>query len=391
MYLVSGSGCRVTDADGVERIDFISNYTSLAHGHCHPPVVEAVKAQAGRMASGAGPSELEIELGERLKARLPSIELLRFTNSGTEATMLAVRAARAFTGRSTVVAFAGAYHGTHDLGVSIPADSADRPHGRGVPAAVAETLVVAPYNDIESTSAALDSCLDDLAAVIVEPVLGAGGVIPAEPTFLAFLRERTREAGALLLFDEVISFRIGYHGAQGRYGVKPDLTTLGKIIGGGLPIGAVGGRGEVMELFDPRSPDRMPHGGTFNGNPLSAAAGLATLDGLPPAEYERLESLAMELRQRLEGVFDRFGVSGCVTQIGSLFNVHFADGPIHTHADVLAGDLALLRELHLAMLGHGILTTPRGMGCLSTPMGEAEIDAFLEAAELSLRDLGFDV
>ena len=144
-----------------------------------------------------------------------------------------------------------------------------------------------------------------------------------------------------------------------------------------------------MELFDPRSPDRMPHGGTFNGNPLTAAAGIATLDGLPPDEYERLEVLAIELRERLEGVFERSGLGASVTQIGSLFNVHFVDGPIRTHADVLAGDLGLLRQLHLAMLGHGVLSTPRGMGCLSTPMGEAEIDAFVEAAELSLEYLGF--
>jgi glutamate-1-semialdehyde 2,1-aminomutase len=372
----------------VERIDFVSNYTSLAHGHCHPPVVEAVRAQAVRLASGAGPSELEIELAERIRERLPSIELLRFTNSGTEATMLALRAARAFTGRSLVATFAGAYHGTHDLAVSIPADAAAPAAGVGVPRGVTESILVAPFNDVEATEALLEPHLGDLAAVIVEPVLGAGGVIPADPAFLAFLRDLTRKVGALLVFDEVIAFRIGYHGAQGRYGVTPDLTTLGKIIGGGLPIGAFGGRGDVMELFDPRSPGRLPHGGTFNGNPLSTAAGLATLDGLPPAEYERLEALAVRLREKLEALLAPADVPACVTQIGSLFNVHFAEGPIRTHADVLAGDLGLLRELQLAMLGHGILWTPRGMGCLSTPMREAEIDAFVEAAELSLGDLG---
>lgn len=387
LYLVEGSGCRVTDADGVERIDFISNYTSLAHGHCYPPVVEAVRAQAGRMASGAGPSELEVTLAERLKERLPSIELLRFTNSGTEATMLALRAARAFTGRSVVATFAGAYHGTHDVAVSIPAIETVPAGGPGVPRGVAESIVVAPYNDVEATAALLEPHLDDLAAVIVEPVLGAGGVIPADPGFLAYLREVTENAGALLVFDEVIAFRIGYHGAQGRYGIAPDLTALGKIIGGGLPIGAFGGRGDVLELFDPRSPRRMPHGGTFNGNPLSMAAGLATLEGLPPAEYERLESLAVRLREGLEALLARADLPACVTQIGSLFNVHFAGGPIRTHTDVLAGDLELLRELHLALLGHGILSTPRGMGCLSTPMREAEIDAFVEAAERSLGDL----
>ena len=388
LYLQSGDGCRVTDVDGVERVDFISNYTSLVHGHCHPRIVEALRSQVGRMMSAAGPSELEVELAERIQERLPSIELLRFANSGTEATMLALRAARAFTGRTTIAAFAGAYHGTHDLAVSIPADAAASPGASGVPVAVAESVVVAPFNDVEATAALLEPHLDDLAAVVVEPVLGAGGVIPAEPGFLAFLRKLTDDAGALLVFDEVICFRIGYHGAQGYYGIAPDLTALGKIIGGGLPIGAFGGRAEVMELFDPRSARSLPHGGTFNGNPLSTTAGLATLDLLALDVYERLEALAVALRERLEELLARVGLPARVTQIGSLFNVHFAEGPIRSHADVQAADRQLVRELHLAMLGHGILFTPRGMGCLSTPMTIAEIDAFVVAAERALHDLG---
>ncbi|HSI98386.1 MAG TPA: aminotransferase class III-fold pyridoxal phosphate-dependent enzyme [Gaiellaceae bacterium] len=282
VYLVSGDGCRVTDEDGVERIDFISNYTSLVLGHCHPSVVEAVQRQAGRMMSAAAPSELEVELAERIRERLPSVERVRFANSGTEATMLALRAARAFTERETIATFAGAYHGTHDYAVAIPADPDSRPGARGVPEATAQSIVVAPFNDVERTRVALDPHLADLAAVIVEPVLGASGVIPADKRFLSFLRELADDAGALLVFDEVISFRIGYHGAQGRLGVTPDLTTLGKIIGGGLPIGAFGGRGDVMELFDPRSKKRLTHGGTFNANPLSMAAGLATLEELTP-------------------------------------------------------------------------------------------------------------
>jgi glutamate-1-semialdehyde 2,1-aminomutase len=367
VYLVRGEGCRVTDADGVERIDFISNYTSLILGHCHPRVVEAVQRQAAQMTGAAAPSELEIELAERIRERLPSVELLRFTNSGTEATMLAIRAARAFTGRSTILTFAGAYHGTHDVAVSIPADGTG-PGGAGVPTAVAETILVAPYNDVESTSAIVAPRLDDLAAVIVEPVLGAGGVIPAEPELLTYLRELTEDAGALLIFDEVISFRIGYHGAQGRYGVRPDLTALGKVIGGGLPIGAFGGRADVMDLFDPRSKSRLPHGGTFNGNPLSMAAGLATLAELAPGRYDELEALAIRLREQLEDS----GVS--VNQIGSLFRIVLPD--------------EFSRALFLALLEHGILLTPRGMGCLSTPMTEAEIDALVDAAQRGLAQLG---
>jgi glutamate-1-semialdehyde 2,1-aminomutase len=388
LYLASGRGCRVTDADGVERIDFISNYTSLVHGHCHPRIVEAVRRQAGRLASAAGPSELEVELAERLRERLPSLELVRFANTGTEATMQAIRAARAFTGRETILTFAGAYHGTHEWAVSIPADAAVPPGDPGVPEGVARSIVVAPFNDPAAARAAVEPRAGDLAAVVVEPVMGAAGVIPAEDGFLPFLRRLADETGALLVFDEVIAFRLGFHGAQGRYGVTPDLTALGKIIGGGLPIGAFGGRADVMSRFDPRSEHRLTHGGTFNANPLSMAAGLATLADLTPDVYDRLETLAGDLREKLLRLFARAGRPATVNQVGSLFNVHFADSPVREHADTRAADTELLRELHLAMLGHGILWTPRGMGCLSTPMTGAEIDAFAEAAARGLEDLG---
>lgn len=386
VYLTHGEGCRVWDADGVERIDFISNYTSLVHGHCHPAVVEAVQRQAGRLLSAAGPSELEIALAERIRERLPSIERVRFANSGTEATMLALRAARAFTGRETVLAFAGAYHGTHDLAVAIPARAEAGAAGRGVPADVSGSLLVAPYNDADATRALVEPHLDDLAAVVVEPVQGAAGVIPGDPGFLRFLRELTSDAGALLVFDEVIAFRIGYHGAQGRYGVTPDLTALGKIIGGGLPVGAFGGRADVMELFDPRAADRLPHGGTFNGNPLSMAAGLATLELLTRDALDRLDALAADLVARVEETLADEGVPATLTRAGSLFNIHLTDQPIRSHADVLAGDLERLARLHRALLRNGILFTPRGMGCLSTPMGSAEVTAFVEALRLSLRE-----
>jgi glutamate-1-semialdehyde 2,1-aminomutase len=272
--------------------------------------------------------------------------------------------------------------------VSIPADADVRPGAPGVPRAVAESIVVAPFNDAGATAAALERHVDDLAAVIVEPVMGAAGVISAESGFLPFLRELTKEAGALLVFDEVISFRVGYHGAQGRYGVTPDLTTLGKIIGGGLPIGAFGGRADVMALFDPRSEHRLAHGGTFNSNPLSMAAGLATLDELTPETLERLETLAAELRTKLEELFADVGQPASINQIGSLFNIHLAEGPVRNHTDARAADTELLRELHLAMLGHGILFTERGMGCLSTPMAGAEVDAFVEAVRRGLHELG---
>ena len=363
VYIVRGEGCRVWDVDGIERIDFISNYTSLILGHCHPRVVEAVQRQAGELMSVAAPSELEIELAEQIRERLPSVEQLRFANSGTEATMLAFRAARAFTGRSKVGVFAGGYHGSHDYAASIPASVGGAPGGPGIPDAVAETLVVCPFDDVDGTRAALEPHLDDLAAIIVEPVLGSGGVLPAANEFLEFLRELTRDAGALLVFDEIISFRVGYHGAQGRYGVTPDLTTLGKIIGGGLPVGALGGGADVMALFDPRRDDRIGHGGTFNANPLTMAAGLATLAELTPDRFDALEALAGELEA---GVNARTAATAAV--VGSLFRIELPD---RSH----------LPDLHLGLLANGILMTPRGMGCLSTPMTSAEIGAFVDAVQ----------
>ena len=370
VYVVRGEGCRVIDVDGVERIDFVNNYTSLILGHCHPRVVDAVQRQAAQLMSVAAPTELEVELAEQLRARLPSLERLRFTNSGTEATMHALRAARAFTARSTVGTFALGYHGSHDYAASIPADPSLTTGAPGVPPDVARTVVVAPYDDVDGTRAALEPHLHDLAAVIVEPVLGAGGIVPASPGFLGFLRDLTRDVGALLVLDEVISFRVGYRGAQGRLGMTPDLTTLGKIIGGGLSVGAFGGRTDVMELYDPRGELPIGHGGTFNANPLTMAAGLATLAELTPDRYEALEALARELRSKLEAIG---GLS--VEQVGSLFHIGVGDAPLPP-------------DLHLALLGQGILLTQRGMGCLSTPMTSAEVDAFVAAAGDGLARLG---
>jgi glutamate-1-semialdehyde 2,1-aminomutase len=373
VYVARGAGCRVTDVDGIERIDFISNYTSLILGHCHPRVVEAVQRQAGRLMSVAAPTELEVELAETIEERLPSVEQVRFANSGTEATMLAVRAARAFTGRDKIATFAGGYHGSHDYAASIPADPAQPVGGPGIPKGAAATVLVAPFDDVEGTRAALGPHLDDLACVIIEPVMGSGGVLPASASFLTFLRDLTRESGALLVFDEVISFRVGYQGAQGRLGLEPDLTTLGKIIGGGLPVGAFGGRADVMALFDPRSGDRITHGGTFNANPLTMAAGLATLAEMTTERYDELEALTVELSEKLTQLFSSRNVAASVTLAGSLFNLHFDDP-------------AAFRELHLALLNHGILLTARGMGCLSTPMTRLELDAFVEAVGLGLED-----
>lgn len=381
VYLVHGRGCRVTDVDGVERLDFVSNYTSLILGHCHPRVVEAVQRQAGRLTSAAAPSELEVELAERIRERLPSVELLRFCNSGTEATMLALRAARAFTGRSKVAAFAGGYHGSHDLAASIPAEAGSPPGAPGVPAALAETLVVAPFDDVEGTRAALEPHLGELAAVIVEPVLGSGGVLPASREFLAFLRELTREAGALLVFDEVISFRVGYHGAQGRLGVTPDLTTLGKIIGGGLPLAAYGGRKDVMSMIAPEGPAYQA--GTLSGNPAAVAAGTAMLDLLRTVSpYKRMEQLKEYFCEGLRLAAVRAGVPLRIQSTASMFTPFFLDGEATDYATAIKADKAAYGRFFHEMLKRGVYLPPAQWeaGFVSYAHTDKELDHAIGAA-----------
>jgi glutamate-1-semialdehyde 2,1-aminomutase len=381
-YFDHGSGCRVYDADGNERLDFINNYTSLILGHAHPKVVAAVQRQVARGLSAAAPTELEVTLAEAIKERLPSIDLLRFTNSGTEATMLALRAARAYTGREKIAKITGSYHGSHDYASADPAAS-----NAGIPEAVVDTLVMLPFNDPQAAEQIVERHRHELAAVIVEPVMGAGGIIAAEPKFLQALREITARHGIALIFDEVIAFRLGYHGAQGRYGVTPDLTTLGKIIGGGLPVGAVGGREALMACFDPRRAGAIGHGGTFNGNPMTMAAGLATLEELTPEAYARLELMGRDLKSKLDTLFGEQGAAIQVNQVGSIFNLHFSNTPVTDYATYARSDRELAGRLHLAALNHGVALAGRCMGCLSTPMSGAEIDTFVDAIRLAIHDL----
>ena len=295
-YIESGAGLGVRDVDGNEYRDFLCNYTSLILGHAHPSVTAAVEAQVRRGSAFAAPTGLEVELAEEIRGRLPSIEQLRFSSSGTEATMFAIRGARAFTGRPLIATFERAYHGTHDVVMTGTA---------GVPAAMSALRVELPWGDADGVEAALRGREAELAAILIEPVQGAGGVRAADPAFLAFLRAYTERVGALLVFDEIISFRVGPGGAQGRFGVRPDLTTLGKIIGGGYPLAAFGGRADVMAQFDARRPGAVSHGGTFNGSPVAAAAGLATLRELTPDVYDRLDRLGERLGRAIEVEIER--------------------------------------------------------------------------------------
>lgn len=389
VYVASGRGCRVVDVDFNEYLDVQNNFGSMIHGHAHPAIVGAVSAQATRGTDFGSPTELHLKLAREIASRLPSIQRLRFTTSGTEAVMYAVRAARAFTGRSKILKFEGSYHGGYDA-VSVSVDPGPTaptwPKGiagsAGLPPDVESETLVAPFNDVEATEKILRSRRGEIAAVIVEAVT-VRGMIPAEPTFLVALHDLTRELGILLIFDEVVTFRLGVAGAQGLVGVTPDLTTLGKVIGGGLPVGAFGGREDVMVAFDPSHRNPVHHSGTFAGNAATMAAGLAALDLLTPVAISELNRLGASLRGALSHALDLVGVVAQVTGAGSLVSVHFTDEPVTDYRSALRGDRTRAAQMHVALLNRGIYARAGGSFFLSTPMTEQEIsdiaNAFREA------------
>ncbi|MGH2377509.1 MAG: aspartate aminotransferase family protein [Candidatus Limnocylindria bacterium] len=391
-YAARGAGARIWDVDGNARLDLNGNYTSLILGHAPPAVVEAVRSAAERGLSFPAPVEDEIALAELLRSRIPSLERVRFTNSGTEATLNCVRAARAYTGRSKIAKFEGAYHGTHDaVMVSVSPDGAAagpprRPHAvpsaAGIPEGVLGDVVVLPWNDTEACVEIISAESERLAAVLVDPLLGVGGAIPPEPGFLAAIRAVTERHGILLIFDEVISFRVAAGGAQERFGIRPDLTALGKIIGGGLPVGAFGGRADIMQLFDPSggSP-AIAHGGTFNANPLTMAAGLATLRALDPAAYARLDALGDRLRAGVRDVVGAAGVAGHATGLGSLFCLHWTAQRPRDWRSSRPTDAAMPMRVFLGLLNEGVLLSQRGIGACSLAMEEADVDFFIAALE----------
>jgi glutamate-1-semialdehyde 2,1-aminomutase len=391
-YAARGEGARIWDVDGVERLDFNGNYTSLILGHAPPEVVKAIQEAAALGASFPAPTEHEIRLAEILTQRIPSVEAVRFANSGTEATMNAVRAARAFTGRHKIAKFEGAYHGTHDwVMVSVTPDpkqagSRKRPKpvaaSAGVPPAVLKHVVVLPWNAPEACEKILVREGDALAALLVDPLLGIGGVLPPVSGFLDRLREVTARLGILMIFDEVISFRVAPGGAQQRFGIRPDLTTLGKIIGGGLPVGAFGGRADVMAAFDPRGGQgRISHGGTFNANPLTMAAGVATLEALPPERYRHLEALGERLRSGVTRLLRRLKRPGQISGVGSLFCLHWTKKRLTDYRSSRPADPGDPLRVFMGLLNQGVLLSQRGLGCCSAAMTQGDVDRFLTALE----------
>jgi glutamate-1-semialdehyde 2,1-aminomutase len=363
-----GEGCRLWDLDGHEYVDFLGEYTAGLYGHSHPVIRAAVDRALDGGINLGGHNVLEARFAAAVCARFPSIERVRFTNSGTEANLLAIATACAHTGRTKVLAFSGGYHGsvfTFSGGSKLNA-----PYD----------FVLAPYNDSDATLALIAEHADRLAAVILEPMLGGGGCIPAEPDFLHALRAATKRVGGLLIFDEVMTSRLAPGGLQAAHGVTPDLTTLGKYVGGGMSFGAFGGNADIMDRFDPRRPDAFAHAGTFNNNVLTMAAGLVGLTQVYTADAARaLNGRGEALRARLNAVFRAHEAPLQATGIGSMLAFHTTDRPIRAPADTACEDAGLKELLFFDLLAAGIWIARRGMVALSLPIGDAECDRLVAA------------
>jgi glutamate-1-semialdehyde 2,1-aminomutase len=387
LVLAWGHGARVRDVGGTEYVDYVGGWGPAILGHAHPAVVDAIRAAAGDGFALGATGPLEIELGERIRARMPSLEMLRFVSSGTEAVMSAVRVARAATGRDLVVMFAGGYHG-HSDGLLARAGSglatASIPGSAGVPAAtVASTLVVA-YNAPDAIDELVATRGAEIAAILVEPVAANAGVIAPEPGVLARLREAATAAGAILVFDEVITgFRLGPGGAQERFGVRPDLTTLGKIAGGGMPIGVYGGRRDLMRLVAPSGP--VYQAGTLSGHALAMAAGIATLDRLGDDAYAHLESTAVTLEAGLVGAAADAGATAAVARVGSLLTAFFRPVVPRDADEALASDRDAFGRFHRAMRDRGVFLPPSPFEAwfVSLAHGREELAITIDAARAS--------
>jgi glutamate-1-semialdehyde 2,1-aminomutase len=389
LFITHARGSTITDADGRTYRDFVGSWGAAIAGHAHPRVVQAVQQQAAAGLGFGAPTPVELDLGRTIRAAMPSIERLRMVTSGTEATMSAVRVARAFTQRSTILKFAGCYHG-HSDGLLVRAGSGPMtfalPDSAGVPESVTMHTVVADYNAVDEVRTFVAARGAELAAVIIEPVAANMGVVPPAPGFLAALREATAACGALLIFDEVITgFRLGRGGAQGQFGITPDLTCLGKIIGGGLPVGAFGGRADVMEQLAPLGP--VYQAGTLAGNPVTMAAGRETLTLLDDAAYARLEALGDRLATGLTTVLAERGVAGCVQRAGSMLTLFFGLAQARTLAEVERLDRARFRSFFYGMLERGFYLAPSPFEALflSLAHSESDVDETIAAADEVLR------
>jgi glutamate-1-semialdehyde 2,1-aminomutase len=392
LFIREGKGSRVYDADGNEFIDFVCSWGPLILGHAHPQVVAALKQASERGTSFGAPTETEITLAKMISKAMPSMEMLRFVNSGTEATMTALRLARAFTGRDKIIKFAGGYHGHADA-LLVRGGSGlatlGTPDSAGVPVGYARNTIVAPYNNARAVARIFQQYPEEIAAVIVEPVAANMGVVPPQPGFLDGLREVTREFRALLIFDEVITgFRVAYDGAQGRYGITPDLTCLGKIIGGGLPVGAYGGRREIMEMMAPQGP--VYQAGTLAGNPLAMTAGIETLKILgQPGVYEQLENKAASLGKGIAEAAASVNIGVSVKRIASLLTIFFTGNPVMDYETAIGADQARFTAFFQKLLSQGIYWPPSQFEAafISLAHSEGDIQDTVEAIDRALSSL----
>ena len=397
-FIANADGAYLYDVDGKAYIDYIGSWGPMLLGHNHPAIKQAVLRAVENGLSFGAPTELEVQMADTLHNLMPSIEMSRMVNSGTEATMSAIRLARGFTGRDNFIKFEGCYHGHADA-LLVKAGSGaltfGEPNSPGIPADFAKHTLTAIYNDIASVEAIFAQYPDQIACIIVEPVAGNMNCIPPVPGFLEGLRALCDEFGALLIFDEVMTgFRVSLQGAQGFYGITPDLTTLGKIIGGGMPVGAFGGRREIMEHLAPTGP--VYQAGTLSGNPVAMAAGLAMLNAIQaPGIYQQLNQKAHQLTEGLKLAAQRNAIPLVTTQVGGMFGFFFSnEAGIHSFAQVTQCNMAAFRSFYHLMLDSGIYLAPSAYeaGFISLAHGEVEIDATLQAADRAfgkLRDEGF--
>jgi glutamate-1-semialdehyde 2,1-aminomutase len=388
-FVASGQGATLHDVDGNMYLDLVMSWGPLLHGHAHPRIVEAVVTAARQGTSFGAPIELEVRLAQTISAMVPSIEMVRFVSSGTEATMSALRLARAYTGRDLILKFEGCYHGHADM-LLVQAGSGALTHGvptsPGVPASTVATTLTCPYNDLHAVQDIVAKYGADLAAIIVEPVAGNMGVVPPAPGFLTGLRDLATRTGAVLIFDEIITgFRVAPGGAQQLYGVRPDLTCLGKIIGGGLPVAAYGGRADIMSLVSPLGP--VYQAGTLSGNPLAMAAGLASLSLAAESDYGYLEMLAQRLQTGLIEAADKAGVELTVNRVASMLSAFFTRGPVTNLVSAQGSDTKRYAAFFQAMLERGVYLPPSQYETwmLSFAHTPPDIDRVVEVARAALR------
>jgi glutamate-1-semialdehyde 2,1-aminomutase len=385
-----GEGARIWDVDGNEYIDYVLSWGPLVLGHAPAVVLDALRETMARGTSFGIPTGLEVTLAELVRQRMPHVEMMRFVSSGTEATMSALRLARAATGRDLLLKFDGCYHG-HGDSFLVRAGSGvatlGLPNSPGVPDALAAMTLTSPFNDVAALEATFRSHGDKIAAIFVEPIIGNAGFIAPDPQFLPALRRLATEHGALLVFDEVMTgFRIAFGGAMEYFGVTPDLTTLGKVIGGGLPVAAYGGRRDLMEMVAPSGP--MYQAGTLSGNPLAMAGGIATLNALTPVVHDAIASRTRALVEGLRGIAARRGVPFTADSAGSMFGFFFRAEPVRSFADAKTADVELFRRFFHAALRRGVYLAPSAFeaGFMSAAHGDAEIALTLERLDDALKD-----